>query len=329
MGISAPEAVLRNLLSGSGIRYSGAETFGGLTVIPLLLEAPPAERGYLLLGEAVAAGSIVIDEVGGGVVSRLLVHNLGGQPVLLIDGEQLVGAKQNRILNTTILVGARSKLEIPVACVEQGRWGRSLGAMAPAETLFPEARRAKAEAVTRSVRLSGAYEADQSLVWEQVADRLRAVGVQSPTSAILDAYRQRDTDLEAYARAFPWREGQAGVICGISGAVGCADLFDHPETLRRLYPRLIRSYALEALGIEKGEMDSTAGQRFLEAASRATMTVHPAVGLGEEARLTGEGVTGSALVADGRVVHLALFPALEARKGNPTAPPSRRRRRFH
>jgi type I restriction enzyme R subunit len=44
------------------------------------------------------------------------------------------------------------------------------------------------------------------------------------------------------------------VVCGIGGAVVCADLFDHPETLRRLYPSLVRSYALEALGISKGEM---------------------------------------------------------------------------
>ncbi len=326
MGISGPEALVRNLLSGSGIRYSGAETFGGMTLIPLFLEDRPGERAYLLFEEARAAGTVVIDEVGGGVVARLLVHNLGERPVLLIDGEQLVGAKQNRILNTTILVGARSKLEIPVACVEQGRWGRSLGAMAPAEHLFPEARRAKAEAVTRSVRLSGVYEADQSLVWEKVAHRLRTVGVQSPTSAIVDAYRRRGADLEAYAGAFAWRDGQAGVICGMGGAVACTDLFDHPETLRRLYPRLVRSYALDALGIEKGEMDSTTGQRFLEAASRAMMTVHPAVGLGEEVRLTGEGVTGSALVAEGRVMHLALFPAAPGPASEPNAPPSRRRR---
>src|SRR3989304_2643827 len=84
------------------------------------------------------------------------------------------------MVNTTILVPARTKLVIPVACVEQGRWGRSLGAMAPAEALYPAARRAKAEAVTRSVRLAGTYDADQT--------------------AILDAYRQHDADLDAYAR---------------------------------------------------------------------------------------------------------------------------------
>ncbi len=77
--------------------------------------------------EAVAAGSVV-DEVGSGVVSRLLLHNLGDRPVLLVDGEQLVGARQNRILNTTILVPARTKLEIPWPAWSRGggggAWGR-------------------------------------------------------------------------------------------------------------------------------------------------------------------------------------------------------------
>lgn len=191
--------------------------------------------------EAVAAGSVVVDEVGSGIVPRLLLHNLGDRPVQLVDGKQLVGAKQNRILNTTILVVARTKLEIPVACVEQGRWGRSLGAMTPAETLFPEAGRAHG--------------------------RLQTACVRSPTGAISDAYHQRDAGLDAYTRAFPWCDGQAGVICGIGGAVVCADLFDHPETLRRLFPRLVRSYALDALRIEKGKVDAATGQPFMEAAA--------------------------------------------------------------
>jgi hypothetical protein len=42
--------------------------------------------------------------------------------VLILDGEELVGAKQNRIVNTTILVAAGAEIVIPVSCVEQGRW---------------------------------------------------------------------------------------------------------------------------------------------------------------------------------------------------------------
>ena len=119
------------------LRIEGRPSAIPLTLIPLFLTRPPAERDYILLEEAVAAGSVVVDEVGSGVVSRLLLHNLGDRPVLLVDGEQLVGARQNRILNTTILVPARTRLEIPVAFVQQGRWGRSLGTMAPAEALYP------------------------------------------------------------------------------------------------------------------------------------------------------------------------------------------------
>ena len=47
------------------------------------------------------------------------------EAVLLYDGEELVGAKQNRILNVSVLVGAGAKMPIPVSCVEQGRWARS------------------------------------------------------------------------------------------------------------------------------------------------------------------------------------------------------------
>ena len=112
------------------------------------------------------------------------------------------------------------------------------------------------------------------------------------------------------------------------GAIACADLFDHPETLRRLFPRLVRSYALDALGIDKGEVDSTTAWAFMETATRATMIVHPAVGMGHEVRLTGQDIVGSALVAEGRAVHTAVFPAADIRNGKPTDPPSRRRHRF-
>ena len=53
---------------------------------------------------------------------ELMVENKGDMRVLFIEGEELVGAKQNRILNTSILVPAKSKTKIPVSCVERGRW---------------------------------------------------------------------------------------------------------------------------------------------------------------------------------------------------------------
>ena len=78
---------------------------------------------YLTFDEAVSDDLIDVVEVDeGGHVPELKVKNKSPLKILIIDGEELVGAKQNRIVNTTILVKEESTVVIPVSCVEQGRW---------------------------------------------------------------------------------------------------------------------------------------------------------------------------------------------------------------
>jgi hypothetical protein len=99
-------------------------TAANLTMYPLLLPDESAP-GYLTLDEALAAGLASVTEVSeSGSVPELLVKNGAAKPVLILDGEELVGAKQNRIVNLTILVAAEQSLHIPVSCVEAGRWAR-------------------------------------------------------------------------------------------------------------------------------------------------------------------------------------------------------------
>ena len=93
-----------------------------LTLVPL---AGGEGHGpdYLLAAEAVGAGLLTVTETSeAGSVPELLATSTADRPVLLLDGEELVGAKQNRILNTTVLLPPKSKIRIPVSCVEQGRW---------------------------------------------------------------------------------------------------------------------------------------------------------------------------------------------------------------
>ena len=78
---------------------------------------------YLTLGEAIKTKTVHIEEISEqGSVPEILFENSDDVPVLLLDGQELIGAKQHRILNLTILVPARSTLAIPVSCVEGGRW---------------------------------------------------------------------------------------------------------------------------------------------------------------------------------------------------------------
>jgi len=94
------------------------QTFANLAITPLMA-ATGSKADYLTLAEAQSMGLAVVTEVSeSGSVPTLLLENTAEQAVFLLDGEELVGAKQNRILNLSILIPARTKLEIPVSCVE-------------------------------------------------------------------------------------------------------------------------------------------------------------------------------------------------------------------
>ena len=93
----------------------------GLAVFPLFAESGNGVE-YDLSDEAINKGHITVEELSeAGSVPDLAVENTGELRVLFLEGEELVGAKQNRILNTSVLVAAHTKSKIPMSCVEAGR----------------------------------------------------------------------------------------------------------------------------------------------------------------------------------------------------------------
>src|SRR4029077_8234027 len=108
---------------------------------------------YITLEAALAGGHLEITEVSdGGHVPALKVINHRQAPVLLMDGEELVVAKQNRVINLTILVPAMATLVIPVSCVEAGRWNRrSHRFSSSGNAQYARARAHKVSQVSRSL----------------------------------------------------------------------------------------------------------------------------------------------------------------------------------
>ena len=154
--------------------------FGGLTIFPLFRNgSAPAEPGYTLLEEAIGRGTANITELGaGGSVPELRFENLGEQPVLLLDGEELVGAKQNRALNLTILAPAKRVIVIPVSCVEAGRWHAESDTFQPTEhVMYSRARAAKGAQVSLSMATSDSRRSDQSAIWDGIASKSERLGV--------------------------------------------------------------------------------------------------------------------------------------------------------
>ena len=104
------------------VRVGAPVTHDKLTVFPLYLAAA-AKPNYRLSEEALADGTAVVEEVTeGGSVPNLAVDNKGETLVLFVEGQELRGAKQNRVLNSSVLIAAKTKTVLPVSCVEQGRW---------------------------------------------------------------------------------------------------------------------------------------------------------------------------------------------------------------
>lgn len=105
-----------------GLKFGEIQQYNEMVVLPVC-SGNEGSTKYLTLKEAMDENLIEITEVDdSGDVPELKVKNFADLPVLILDGEELVGAKQNRIVNTTMLLTEKFETLIPVSCVEQGRW---------------------------------------------------------------------------------------------------------------------------------------------------------------------------------------------------------------
>jgi hypothetical protein len=295
------------------IRLGEAQTFEGITLWPLFAEQAGG-TAYVTLGEALEQGFVRVTEVSeGGSVPELAVVNDGETHVLLLDGEELRGAKQNRMLNTTILLKPKSKTIIPVSCTEQGRWNYASAEFSDSGMVMAREIRAKKSAsVSRNLSAGAGYASDQGEVWDEIAACSMRLDAPSPTSAMRDVYAAREGELDGYLQAFHLVDGQQGLLVALEGKVAGVDLLSLPQAFARLFPKLVKSYAMDALSRvarrkEAVPASKVVAQDFLAAAAKCIATAHPSRGAGEDVRLEGQDVVGSALVIEGCVIHLALF----------------------
>lgn len=302
-------AILPNFLEK--LRVGEAQAFANLTIFPLLgLE--PNEPDYVLLDEAVAQGWLEIKEINAaGSVNEILVKNHGAIPVLILDGEILSGAKQNRVVNATILIAAHTELKIPVSCVEQGRWHYETDRfMGSSHFSYANLRAQKSAQVAQSLRQTGSFAADQLAIWDEVREKQCRMQAPSPTGAVDSLYESHRALLGQYASAFRTVEGQIGTAVFINGRFICLDAFDSPTTLKKLFVKMVESYALDALEQPTPtpvQITKDMLTQLLQRLNDAYVTSYPSIGQGEDLRIAAPGLTGSCLVFEGHLLHLALF----------------------
>jgi len=294
------------------IKIGRKQYYKNLALFPLLSEYE-AGLDYLTLDEAFAGGLFEVGEIDqGGSVPEIKVVNKAPRRVLILDGEELVGAKQNRIVNTTIVVEAHSKTVIPVSCVEQGRWNyEGAGFRSEGRVMSAELRSMKACQVHDSVRDMGEFRSDQGALWDGIEEKATRMRAASPSMAMASIYEKETPTLREYTASFRPVDMQIGAILSINGRIAGLDSFAGPGAFSKYFKKLLDSYALDAIDrFEPKKEHKVRGgdvSAFLKGAVAAGVESRPSVGLGTDCRIVSDKLTGFALTLDGKVLHLAMF----------------------
>jgi hypothetical protein len=289
------------------VRVGDALRYEQLSVFPLFaVVSTPVE--YILAADAIADGTLVVEEVSeAGSVPTLSVWNQTAFLVLFLEGEQLIGAKQNRILNASILIGSQKKTTIPVSCVEQGRWRfktmrfDSSGAYSPSKLRY-----ALKMSVTGSLQKGQGHRSDQSRVWSEVATLQRTHGGLSPTMAMEDTFDSSRDKLAELQTRFRYVAGSSGVAIALGKQIVCLDLFDKPSTCQKVWDRLLSGGLLEALFAKSSDHQAEISdvERFIADLGAAPWAVATPAGEGQEFRsATRQGTQASALCFAEQIVH--------------------------
>jgi hypothetical protein len=150
---------------------------------------------------------------------------------------------------------------------------------------------------------------DQGGVWNAIGVISSKLGYVSPTHAIHDVYENHKGQIDDYLSGVEAAKGQVGAIFAINGCPAGVEIFDSPDTLAIYLPKIMRSYALDALANQTAVAgaDEDEAMRLLDSILELEAQSFPAVGLGEDLRIESAEITGGALSHNGRVVHLAAF----------------------
>jgi hypothetical protein len=220
-----------------------------LTLTPIVATGQTDATGeqLLVLDEAMATRKVTIKEISDGNVNSLTFVNKAQQPVFLLAGEVIIGGKQDRIIGRNTVIPANTTQEVPVYCVEHGRWTVETKEFASARALAHGRLRGKAS-----------YAAQQD-VWNEVA----AKNVARKTVTASDTYRkvaQQQSDgtlatMEKQVEAAlaklpaPDRSRMVGYAVALNGSVATVDVFGSPALFKKLETKLVRSYLTEAVDL--------------------------------------------------------------------------------
>jgi hypothetical protein len=312
---------------GAGYKVLAPISRGNLTIFPVVADRSHDTKNFLTLDEGLRSGEVVVSEAGsirplmrgrqprvygdGAEVNRLVLVNNSDRPLILLAGEIVTGGKQDRVVGKDRIVPPQSDpIDLAVFCVEPGRW-------VAAKSDFGAFHSQMAQP---SVRRSAMADKDQAKVWSEVRSAAGAMAAAAPpqaareiesTSSYARVMGNPEIQQRVDAVAAPLERSYqglirelrdrnaVGVIVAVNDRIIWSDLFASTSLLEKYWPKLVRSYAAEALTRPSGSgrPDLKAAQEFLQDFGARRETVESEPGVYRRTERTGEGFTAFELTA--------------------------------
>lgn len=282
-------------------------TRGGVSLFPIYI------HGGAGIDIAARPEDIQITEQGSAEVPTITVTNPGTRPTLLVEGETVTGGQQNRVLNVSVLVPGGATINVPVSCVEAGRWEGGRSQFQRGRTFAPRrVRRVKTATVNESIRLDDSKFSDQGAVWGTIDYELDRLNIHSATRALHASEILIEADVRLGEAVQQLIEvgplpGQCGIVIGHGKRIVSVEVFATPELLAANWEALVRAAVLDAPQRVEGRPSATRALRFVNRLATAEGTRSPGVGLGEEFHMRTNRLVGQALTLNGVVVHASAF----------------------
>ena len=253
-------------------------------------------------------GLVIIKECEPESVGEVMVTNNAVTPLLLIDGEEIIGAKQNRIINKSVLIPAKTTMKVLVSCTERGRWEykNDLKEEFSCSEYFANSDTRRAKANIHEVHRC------QDIVWDSIDELESRRDYHSKTSAMNDNYKNLNHNHEEYMIHFPLLNKQIGLIAIINDEVRGIEIFNSHEIYSQCHEKLIRSYIIDSFDDKnsKNTININEIEGILNNISESVFMKEKVRGLGESIKFSNNYGSGSALIYDDEIVHMPYFKDL-------------------
>jgi ARG and Rhodanese-Phosphatase-superfamily-associated Protein domain len=299
---------------------------GNLTIFPVVASSTHDTSQFLTLDEGIRSGEVVVTESGNVAplirrrgpyppaqssarVNTLVLINNSKRPLLLLAGEIVTGGKQDRVIGKDRIVPPESDpIDLGVFCVEPGRWVARSEKFGTIPVLAQP-----------SVRAKAMVDKDQQKVWDQVAESRSAMMAAAPppppaiagpgtaggvartttsyaaTVENTEVKKQIDQVVVSMQQSYSQLMHQlrdrnaVGVVVAVNGEIIWADIFASPSLLEKYWPKLVRSYAAEAM-VERANdkhVTEAAAEAFLENLQGNHEVVDTEAGIFRQAEISG------------------------------------------